>query len=68
MTHPVQSQIDLETLLLKHTSAEDVASTKERAEAIGPDWQLFDPEIEKGFGFWLPIIQASHANGFCLPR
>ena len=55
-------------MYLAHTTADDAAEIKVTAEAIGPDWQLHDPEFEKGFGFWLPIIQASRANGYCLPR
>jgi protein-L-isoaspartate O-methyltransferase len=53
---------------LTQTSVEDTAKIRTRAEAIGPDWQLHNPTVAKGAGFWLPIIQASRANGYCLPR
>ena len=56
------------SMYLAHTSATDADILRHKAEAIGPDWQLSDPSDNAALGFWLPIIEASRANGFCLPR
>lgn len=57
-----------DVLYMAHTTAAEAATLRERAEAIGPDWQVQDAMVDQALGFWAPLIAVACQNGFCLPR
>jgi protein-L-isoaspartate O-methyltransferase len=50
---------------LAHVSEAKAAEVRAKAESIGPDWVIDLQSLESSAGFWAPILQVSHQNGFC---